>query len=108
MRAATFAISLCLAGCATVPPAPAPGPAEAAVAFDLNGERGAWVQGLADPTTGRPVTIDDPVRIASISKLVVGIGVMRLVESGKLDLDRDISAYLGWDLRNPTFPDRPI
>ena len=33
---------------------------------------------------------------------------MRLVEQGKLDLDRDVSAYLGWNLRNPAFPDRPI
>jgi CubicO group peptidase (beta-lactamase class C family) len=33
---------------------------------------------------------------------------MRLVEQGRLDLDRDISDYLGWRLRNPAFPDRPI
>jgi len=44
----------------------------------------------------RSVTIDDPVRVASISKLVVALGVMRLVEQGKLDLDRDVNAYLGW------------
>jgi CubicO group peptidase (beta-lactamase class C family) len=49
-----------------------------------------------------------PARIASISKLIVALGVMRLVEEGKLDLDRDVSDYLGWSLRNPTFPDRPI
>ena len=57
---------------------------------------------------GRPVGIDDPVRVASISKLVVALGVMRLVEQGKLDLDRDISAYLGWQVRNPAFPDAPV
>ena len=34
--------------------------------------------------------------------------VMRLVEQGRLDLDRDVSDYLGWRLRNPAFPDRPI
>jgi CubicO group peptidase (beta-lactamase class C family) len=33
---------------------------------------------------------------------------MRLVEQGKLDLDADVSAALGWSLRNPAFPDRPI
>jgi CubicO group peptidase (beta-lactamase class C family) len=64
--------------------------------------------GLADRASGRLVTIDDPVRVASISKLFVALGVMRLVEQGKLDLDRDVSDYLGWQLRNPTFPDRPI
>ena len=33
---------------------------------------------------------------------------MRLVEQGKLDLDEDVSGHLGWTLRNPAFPDRPI
>ena len=48
------------------------------------------------------------VRIASISKLVTAIGVMRLVEAGKLDLDADVSNYLGYTFRNPAFPDTPI
>jgi CubicO group peptidase (beta-lactamase class C family) len=33
---------------------------------------------------------------------------MRMVEQGRLDLDRDVSDYLGWPLRNPAFPERPI
>lgn len=57
---------------------------------------------------GRAVTIDNPVRVASISKLVAALGAMRLVEQGKLDLDRDVGAYLGWQVRNPAFPDAPI
>ncbi|WP_165324703.1 serine hydrolase domain-containing protein [Rhizorhabdus phycosphaerae] len=65
-------------------------------------------RGLADRRSGRRVTADDPVRIASISKLVVAIGVLRLVEQGRLDLDADVSIYLGWPLRNPAFPDHPI
>jgi CubicO group peptidase (beta-lactamase class C family) len=48
------------------------------------------------------------VRVASITKLVVALGAMRLVEQGKLDLDADVSRYLGWRLRNPAFPDEPI
>ena len=43
-------------------------------------------------------------RMASISKLVTTLGVMKLVEDGKLALDTDISAYLGYKLRNPNFP----
>jgi CubicO group peptidase (beta-lactamase class C family) len=94
---------------ANASPSPAAtGPAQVAVAFDRNGERGSWVDGTADPSTGRAVTPDDPVRVASVSKLVVAIGVMKLVEQGKLDLDRDASAYLGWKLRNPSFPGQPI
>ncbi len=65
-------------------------------------------RGVADRTTGRRVTAEDPVRIASVSKLVVAIGVLRLVEEGKLDLDADVSTYLGWPLRNTAFPDRAI
>ncbi len=68
----------------------------------------AQAAGLADPAAGRRATPDDPVRVASISKLVVAIGVMRLVEAGKLDLDADVSTLLGWRLRHPQFPDTPI
>src|SRR4029453_8544207 len=90
------------------PSPPATGPAQVAVAFDRNGERGSWADGLADPSRGRAVTPDDPVRVASVSKLVVAMGVMKLVEQGKLDLNRDVSSYLGWQLRNPSFPGQPI
>jgi CubicO group peptidase (beta-lactamase class C family) len=53
-------------------------------------------------------TRDTIYRIASISKLITTLGVMRLVEEGKLALDVDVSTYLGWSLRNPHFPDAPI
>lgn len=78
------------------------------VAFDRDGITDIRVHGLADKATGREVTADDPVRIASISKLVTTLGVMRLVETGKLDLDADASGLLGWRLRNPAFPQVPI
>lgn len=78
------------------------------VAFDRDRITATRVQGLADKAAGRAVTADDPVRIASISKLVTTLGVMRLVEARKLDLDADVSELLGWRLRNPAFPDAPI
>jgi CubicO group peptidase (beta-lactamase class C family) len=99
---------LLVAACATTPAPLASPAARVALSFDREGERGASAEGLADPSTGRAVTPDDPVRVASVSKLVVAIGVMRLVEQGKLDLDSDVSAKLGWPLRNPAFPDRPV
>ena len=87
----------------------APGPvASVRVAFDRDGVTDIRAEGLADVATGRKLTAGDPVRIASISKLVTAIGVMRLVEAGKLDLDADVSGYLGWELRNPAVPDTPI
>src|SRR3546814_678482 len=111
MARAVLAILLALtAGCAN-PPRPAPpstAPAYVWVTFDESTLLNSGASGLADRRTGRPLTIDDPVRIASISKLVVALGAMRLVEQGVLDLDRDVSDWLGWRLRNPAFPDDPI
>ncbi len=78
------------------------------VAFDRDGIVSTQARGLADIEGARAVTADDPVRIASISKLVLAIGVMRLVEDDKLDLDADASTALGWTLRHPQWPDVPI
>lgn len=108
MRMRVLFLPLLVTGCMTVPSPPAPPVTEVGVAFDRNGEIASFADGPADPATARVVTPDDPVRIASISKTVVAVGVMKLVEQGKLDLDRDVSQMLGWTLRNPTFPDRPI
>src|SRR5947209_13227183 len=96
-----------LAGCATIPARP-PARAEVGVAFDRNGEIASFADGTADRETGRQVTLDDPVRVASLSKMVTTIGVMKLVDEGRLDLTSDVSRWLGWPLRNPSFPERPI
>ena len=55
-----------------------------------------------------PLNRAHKIRVASISKLVVALGIMTLVEDGRLDLDADVSRYLGWTLRNPAFPDVAI
>ena len=78
------------------------------ISFDRLGETNVRTEGLADIAAQRAVSADDPARIASISKLVTTIGAMRLVETGKLDLDADVSDLLGFSLRNPAFPDVPI
>lgn len=44
-------------------------------------------------------------RIASISKVIVALAAMKLVEERKLNLDKDISSYLGFKVRNIHFPD---
>jgi CubicO group peptidase (beta-lactamase class C family) len=96
-----------LSACAGVEVRP-PVHSEVGVAFDRNGEIGSFANGIAEARTGRRVTADDPVRVASVSKMVASIGVMKLIEEGKLDLTSDVSSWLGWSLRNPNFPDRPI
>lgn len=58
--------------------------------------------------TETPLTIDHKVRIASISKFVLTLAFMSLVEDGNVAIDEDISKYLGFTLRNPNFPDRKI
>ena len=108
MRPLALLLSLSLTACATVQPSAAPVHAEVGLAFEGNGNIGSFAEGIADPKSGRRVTIEDPVRVASVSKMVTAIGVMRLVDEGKLDLESDVSRWLGWSLRNPNFPDRPI
>ena len=43
-----------------------------------------------------PVTADSMFRIASITKVVTGLLIMRLVEEGRIDLDRPVRDYLSW------------
>lgn len=111
-----------LASCASVPPprdplqalvdgvpGVSPGlPGLAAVVVDRRGEVRAEARGAAVLDPVRPMTVDAPVRVASVSKLVTTLGVLRLVEDGRLDLDRDVSDYLGWRFRNPAHPDVPV
>ncbi len=51
---------------------------------------------------------DTCFRIASITKWVTAIGLMTLYDEGKLDLDQDVSSYLGFKVRNPAYPNIPI
>jgi CubicO group peptidase (beta-lactamase class C family) len=108
MRHVALLVSLVLAGCATVHPQASRVHSEVGVAFDRGSEIGSFADGIADPGSGRHVTVEEPVRVASVSKMVTAIGVMKLVEQGRLDLNSDVSPWLGWTLRNPDFPDRPI
>src|SRR5579875_3002505 len=108
MRFAAVFIPFALSACSTLEVRRTAVAAEAGVAFDASGERGHFAQGEADRLTGRKVTIDDPVRVASVSKLVTAIRVMQLVDEGKVDVTGDVSKWLGWRLRNPAFPDRPM
>ncbi len=63
--------------------------------------------GLAD-LNGRAMTKDTKVRCASISKVVVAICTMRMVEDGYLTLDGSISPFWGFDVSSRAYPDIPI
>ena len=55
-----------------------------------------------------PMTADHKIRIASISKVAVGITAQLLREDGIIDLDADISDYWGVKVKNPKYPNMPI
>ena len=55
-----------------------------------------------------PVTADTLFRIASVSKMMTTLALMRLVEQHQLQLDQDVGIYLGFSLRNPYFPTQAI
>jgi len=48
------------------------------------------------------------VRIASLSKSFATVGLMQLVEKGKISLTDDLSSIFGFQIRNPYHPNVPI
>jgi len=62
----------------------------------INDYKIEWAKGYgwADSSEGRPVTTATLFQAASISKSLNGVGVMRLVQDGKLNLDADVNQYL--------------
>ncbi len=69
---------------------------------------GEWYTGLRDLERNLPVNENTKYRIASISKLVMTTAMMKLCDEKRLDLDEDAGTYLGFPLRNPAHPDRPV
>ena len=55
-----------------------------------------WAKGygLGDSLSGRPINNATLFQVGSISKAVNGLGVLKLVQNGELDLDKDINEYL--------------
>ncbi len=61
-----------------------------------------------DSSLDLPATANTLYRVASISKMAAGLMAMILADEGRFDLERDISEYLGFTLRNPAYPDAAI
>jgi len=55
-----------------------------------------------------PLETRDLFRIASISKSFTATALLQLVEKKVLSLDDDVSALIGFRIRNPKFPDTVI
>ena len=65
LAAPLFALAVCASA------QEVPQPATVVVAFDRENIRPLIVEGIADRASGRMVEANDPVRIASISKLII-------------------------------------
>ncbi len=75
--------------------------------FDANGPTDTLTFGFSHlPDT--LVSPDTVFRAASVSKFVTALGVMKLKEQGRIDLDRDVNDYLPFSLRHPKAPDTPL
>jgi len=64
--------------------------------------------GLRDIGRSLPVNDSTIYRIASISKVITAMTLMKLYEQGLVNFDTDISSYLGYILRNPYYPNDVI
>lgn len=56
----------------------------------------------------RAVDADTVYKVASVSKHIAAIGMMRLYDQGLIDLDAPITSESGKAIANPYYPDRPI
>jgi len=64
--------------------------------------------GVKDLATGEPVDDATMFRIASISKSFTATSLLQLVEQGRISLQDDVSGLLGFQVRNPKYPDTVI
>ncbi len=69
-----------------------------------------WMKGYgyADKANKIPFTENTVMNVASITKTLTGVCMMRLVEEKKLSLDADINTYLPFKVINPYAPKEKI
>lgn len=69
-------------------------PGAVGLILDAEGTRYARAFGAADITTGAPMRLETPAQIASMTKAIVAVGAMQLVEQGRLVLDEPVGKLL--------------
>lgn len=58
--------------------------------------------GVADRETGRRMTLDTPINLGSMNKMITGVAIGQLVEVGKLHWDDTVGKFL------PEFPNKTV
>lgn len=64
--------------------------------------------GYADVETKKPYTEETIINIASVSKMFVGVALLKAVELDLVALDDPVSKHLSFEVKNPHHPDTPI
>ena len=64
--------------------------------------------GYSDLTAKKEYTVDNVQIIASITKTLIGVALMKVIEDGKINLDDQINDILPYKVFNPKFPSTPI
>lgn len=92
---------------------PAVGPPMASVGLISRDRQGRatlrLASGVSDgPAGARPFGLDQPFRVASVSKMIAASVILPILQRRGIRLDVDVSSLLGFRLRHPATPDRPI
>jgi len=64
--------------------------------------------GYTDIELSKKYTPNTTQNIASISKTLIGISLLKAQEQGKLNLNEPINKYLPFEIINPNYPKKPI
>lgn len=83
-------------------------PGFCAAIVDADGVRYRNGFGYADLGAKRPYTAETVQPIASVSKTLIGVALMKAVELGYFTLDTNVGDVLPFKVVNPAFPQRPI
>lgn len=64
--------------------------------------------GVKNLETQEPMTTDTYFRVGYCGRVLVPIAIFQCYDNGLLSLKDDVSKYLGFDLRNPEYPEIPV
>ncbi|MEM7513659.1 MAG: serine hydrolase [Bacteroidota bacterium] len=67
-----------------------------------------YAQGLSDFSSGEKLSTDQVFRIGSVTKQFTAVAIMKLAEEGKLQLDDNVSMYIGEEQTAPDISIRQL